>query len=76
MGKYKKNKNLSEMEPTVSFKEGVKSMMKNIQYWSNAPLWTKKINKATKVWFNTLNEKKKSYPLEKNSNTRSSLHLN
>ena len=47
-------------KPNVSFKEGVKSMMKNIDYWSNAPLWTeKKIKKATKIWFNTLNDKKK-----------------
>ena len=56
----KKIRSYLRWKPTVSFKEGVKSMMKNIQYWSNAPLWTKKkINKATKVWFNTLNEKKK-----------------
>ena len=41
VGKYKKISYL-RWKPTVSFKEGVKSMMKNIQYWSNAPLWTKK----------------------------------
>ena len=35
-------------------------MMKNMNYWIRAPLWTeKKIKKATKVWFNTLDEKKK-----------------
>ena len=42
----------------MSFKDGVKSMMKNMDYWNNAPLWTKKIKKATKVWFNILDEKK------------------
>ena len=38
----KKIRSYLRWKPTVSFKEGVKSMMKNIQYWSNAPLWTKK----------------------------------
>jgi len=38
--------------PKISFKDGIKEVLKNIDYWKNAPLWdTKKINKATKVWF-------------------------
>lgn len=43
-------------KPKVSFKKGVNIMLKNIEDWKNAPLWTKKkISKATKTWFKTLN---------------------
>ncbi len=38
-------------KPTISLKEGIKKIMKDIGYWENAPLWTKKkIKKATKNW--------------------------
>lgn len=38
--------------PSVSFEEGVKVMLDNISYWSEAPVWTpEKINDATKEWF-------------------------
>ena len=31
--------------------------LKNIDYWKNAPVWTpKKINKATKIWFEYLDK--------------------
>ena len=56
----KKIKTYLKWKPRVSFQNGVKSMMKNMNYWSKAPLWTeKKIKKATKIWFNTLDEKRK-----------------
>lgn len=56
----KKIKSYLKWKPKVPFAQGVKSMMKNMNYWSKAPLWTeKKIKKATKVWFNTLDEKNK-----------------
>lgn len=42
-------------QPKVSFEKGVGIMLKNIAYWSNAPVWTAgKIKKATHVWFKYL----------------------
>ncbi len=42
-------------EPTVSFKDGVKKMMAEIDNWKEAPLWTpQSIEKATKTWFKYL----------------------
>ena len=53
--KIKKNLN---WYPKVSFKKGVKLMLENIDYWRDAPLWTKsKIKKATSNWFKILNAK-------------------
>jgi UDP-glucose 4-epimerase len=41
--------------PQVSFEEGVASMMEQISYWANAPVWTPaSIEKATKSWFEHL----------------------
>ena len=41
--------------PTVSFKDGVKNMLNQIDQWKTAPLWTpKSINTATKTWFKYL----------------------
>ncbi len=46
-------------KPKIKFKDGVNIMLKDINYWKNAPLWDKKkIKKATKTWFKVLNEKK------------------
>lgn len=42
-------------KPKVSFEEGVKIILKNISYWNDAPVWTKKrIEKATSKWFKYL----------------------
>lgn len=42
-------------KPNVSFEDGVKIMLDNIDYWSNAPLWTPdNIKEATKDWFKYL----------------------
>jgi UDP-glucose 4-epimerase len=42
-------------EPKVSFEEGVAAMLKNIEYWRNAPVWEPaSIEAATKTWFNFL----------------------
>jgi len=39
----------------VSFEDGVKEMLENISYWSQAPVWTKEsIGKATESWFRYL----------------------
>jgi len=41
--------------PKVNFEEGVKTMLDNIDYWRNAPVWTsEKIEEATKDWFEYL----------------------
>lgn len=42
-------------KPKVNFDEGVKILLKNIDYWKNAPVWTNaKIKKETKEWFRYL----------------------
>jgi UDP-glucose 4-epimerase len=41
--------------PKVSFEEGVKALLGNINYWKEAPVWTpEKISEATKEWFKYL----------------------
>jgi UDP-glucose 4-epimerase len=41
--------------PEVSFEEGVGVMLRNIEYWRNAPVWDpKSIQAATKNWFANL----------------------
>lgn len=42
-------------KPKVSFEEGVKIMLENIEQWREAPIWDKSsINEATKDWFKYL----------------------
>jgi UDP-glucose 4-epimerase len=39
-------------KPTVSFEDGVKNMLANIERWNDAPLWEpESIAKATETWF-------------------------
>jgi UDP-glucose 4-epimerase len=41
--------------PQVSFEEGVQEMLRNIDYWRNAPVWEPaSIQDATKTWFTML----------------------
>ena len=41
--------------PIFKFDDAIKSMIKEIHEWKDAPLWTpKKIKKATKTWFSYL----------------------
>ena len=41
--------------PQVSFEDGVAEILKQIDYWKDAPLWDKEsIDKATAGWFNAL----------------------
>jgi len=45
-------------KPEVSFEEGVKIMLHNIEYWREAPLWDEQsIQEATKEWFKYLSKK-------------------
>lgn len=42
-------------EPRVSLEEGVKTMLANLDYWREAPVWdVEKIQHATKSWFQYL----------------------
>ena len=42
-------------KPKISFNDGINNLLKNINYWKNAPLWNKKsISEATKSWFKYL----------------------
>lgn len=44
-------------KPNVSFEDGVKKILNNIQYWKSAPLWNKKnISEETKLWFKYLKQ--------------------
>jgi UDP-glucose 4-epimerase len=44
-------------EPKVSFNEGVRIMLDNIDYWREAPLWTPdNIQETTKDWFKYLSK--------------------
>jgi UDP-glucose 4-epimerase len=41
--------------PQVTFEEGVRIMLDNIEYWRDAPVWTPdKIDQATRDWFKYL----------------------
>ncbi|GAF73735.1 unnamed protein product [marine sediment metagenome] len=43
--------------PKVSFEEGVKVMLDNIDYWKDAPLWTPEtISEVTREWFECLSK--------------------
>ncbi|MFA4854915.1 MAG: SDR family oxidoreductase [Candidatus Omnitrophota bacterium] len=43
--------------PKVSFEQGVKSILDNIEYWRSAPVWTpEKIELATQDWFKYLSK--------------------
>ena len=46
---------LLKWKPKIKFETGIKEMIKNINYWKDAPLWEKKnIKKETKNWFKYL----------------------
>jgi len=50
-----KIKKMLNWQPTTSLEEGVKTLLDNIDYWREAPVWTpESITKATKEWFRFL----------------------
>lgn len=50
-----KIKKMLKWQPKVSFNEGMKKVLAEIDYWKNAPVWTPKtIHSATKNWFRYL----------------------
>lgn len=50
-----KIKSMLKWSPKVSFEQGVKNILDNIEYWRNAPVWTPEtIQNATQDWFKYL----------------------
>ena len=50
-----KAKKILKWKPRIKINEGLKFMLKNINYWKEAPIWDKKkIKIATKDWFKFL----------------------
>ena len=46
-----KIKKLTGWYPKVNLEQGIKNVLKNINYWKKAPLWTKKkIKNSVKNW--------------------------
>ncbi len=44
--------------PKISIEKGISTLLDNIDYWRNAPVWTAKtISEATKDWFRYLDKK-------------------
>jgi UDP-glucose 4-epimerase len=44
-------------KPLIDLKKGMNIIIANINYWKSSPLWnTKKIYKATKIWFKYLSK--------------------
>lgn len=53
--KIKKIQNELNWKPKISIELGIKKLLKDINYWNNAPVWTPKtIKVATKEWFEYL----------------------
>ena len=51
----KKIKTELKWKPKYTIEDGIKILIKNIDYWKESPLWTpKKIENATKSWFKYL----------------------
>jgi UDP-glucose 4-epimerase len=56
-GDTAKIRKLLGWSPKVSFEQGVKSILDNIEYWRSAPVWTpEKIEVATQDWFKYLSK--------------------
>ena len=48
----RKIKKYLKWKPTIKFEDGIKDMLKDLDKWQDAPLWSpKSIKKATKNWF-------------------------
>jgi len=54
-----KIKKMLNWQPKITLEEGVEILLKNIDYWKEAPVWTSEaIKEATKDWFKYLSFKK------------------
>ena len=55
MANIKKIKMQMKWNPKIDINKGIKLLMKDINYWKKAPIWTsQKIKAATKNWFKYL----------------------
>jgi UDP-glucose 4-epimerase len=55
-----KARKLLEWEPEVSLEDGIRRMLDNIEYWSDAPLWDPvSISRETSEWFQYLSKNTK-----------------
>lgn len=53
----RKLKSMFDWQPKVSFEKGVQKVLKHIDYWRDAPVWTPEtVKEATKEWFKYLAE--------------------
>lgn len=53
-------------QPKVSFADGVRQMLENIDYWRDAPVWTEsRIAEATRDWFRFLDRDREPAPLSR-----------
>ena len=58
LANIKKIKKDLNWQPKIKIEEGVKDLLKNINYWKSAPVWNPKtIKEATKIWFKLLSKK-------------------
>ena len=65
--------------PKVTFEDGVRQMLENIDYWKNASVWDKKsIADATKEWFKYLgtNSEKNDIPNNQSNNSFNNIRHN
>jgi len=54
----KKIKKILKWKPKININEGIKKILKEIDYWKDAPVWTpKKINFETRDWFKYIKNK-------------------
>tara|TARA_B100000674_G_scaffold482760_1_gene485634 strand:- start:30 stop:1022 length:993 start_codon:yes stop_codon:yes gene_type:complete len=59
LGDIKKIKKDLKWSPKINIENGVNNLLKNIDYWKKAPVWTPtKIKKATKIWFQLIKNTK------------------
>ena len=55
LANIKKIKKDLKWKPKISIKTGISMLMDKLEDWKDAPVWTsKKIKKATKLWFQYL----------------------
>ena len=55
LGDIRKIKKELRWSPKISIEHGVNNLLKNLQDWKKAPIWTpEKIKKETKMWFKFL----------------------
>jgi len=58
LGDISKIKKELNWKPKIKIESGVKDLLKNIDYWKKAPVWTpSKIKKATKIWFQLIKKR-------------------